>query len=326
MNKKAFMNKRRLAWKEFSLLLEAREKARKAPLSGPEVQKFSTLYRELCNDLSLARSRNLGEDLEAYLNALVSRGHNLFYQSPPVKFRAFWDFLFVDYPQTFRAHWKYFVLAALLFFGPFFCSWIAVQINPELAERVMDREQLDQMSKMYSEDFQSQMHADSVFEFGEQRSQMFGFYIFNNVGIALKTFAGGILFGTLTVYTLLANGISIGTVSGFLISEGNGDRFLSFVISHGSFELTAIAVAGGAGLILGHALIHPRQQTRVQSLITRGTDALKIALGAAVMLVVAAFLEAFWSPANIPSIVKYIVGSSLWISVVIYLLFSGRNR
>ncbi|QDU81914.1 hypothetical protein Pla110_36650 [Polystyrenella longa] len=325
MNKKTFMQSRRHAWEEFSDLLEKLKKSKRHYLSGPEVQQFSTLYRELCNDLSMVRSRKLGEDLEAYLNALVSQGHNLFYQSPPVNFGEFWNFVFIDYPRTFRANWKYFLLASLLFFGPFLVSWIVIQINPDLAERVISSEQLEDMSYMYSEESVEERKDVSAMEFGEQRTGMFGFYIFNNVGIALRTFAGGVLFGVITVYTLLSNGIVLGTVSGFLLSEGHGDRFLSFIISHGSFELTAIAVAGGAGLILGHAMIHPGQQTRLQSLKSRGVDALKIALGAAVMLIVAAFLEAFWSPANIPNLFKYVLGSALWAVVIIYLLLSGRK-
>ncbi|MCA9041476.1 MAG: stage II sporulation protein M [Planctomycetaceae bacterium] len=325
MNKKTFMKTRQPAWEEFSELLAKRQKAKRYYLSGAEVQQFSTLYRELCNDLSMVRSRKLGEDLEAYLNALVSRGHNLFYQSPPVNVGQFWHFVFVDYPRTFRANWKYFLLASLLFFGPFLCSWVAVQIEPELAERILSSEQLEDMSTMYSEESVEERRDVSVVQFGEERSGMFGFYIFNNVGIALRTFAGGILFGVVTVYTLISNGLVLGTVSGFLLSEGHGDRFLSFIISHGSFELTAIAIAGGAGLILGHSMIHPGQQTRFQALKTRGVDALKIALGAAVMLVVAAFLEAFWSPADIPNFFKYTMGSTLWLVVALYLMFSGRK-
>ncbi|MAT14241.1 MAG: hypothetical protein CMJ46_03120 [Planctomyces sp.] len=325
MNKKTFMTMRKPAWDEFSELLAKRSKTRRHPLSGPEVQQFSTLYRELCNDLSMVRSRKLGEDLEAYLNALVSEGHNSFYESPAVKLSEFWNFVFVDYPRTFRRHWRYFLMAVLLFFGPFFCSWVTIQINPSLAERVLSADQLEQASVMYSAESIEERRSADIVAYGQERTGMFGFYIFNNVGIALRTFAGGVLFGIVTVYTLLSNGIVLGTISGFLLSEGHGDRFLSFIISHGSFELTAIAIAGGAGLMLGHAMIHPGQQTRLQSLKTRGVDALKIALGAAVMLVVAAFLEAFWSPANIPNQFKYIMGSSLWLIVVFYLMFSGRR-
>ena len=145
-------------------------------------------------------------------------------------------------------------------------------------------------------------------------------------GIALRAFAVGILMGGMTVYVLLSNGISIGATAGYLIALGHGRTFLAFVISHGSFELTAIAIAGGAGLMLGNAIVHPGQRTRVEAIRVQGLDAVKIAFGAAVMLFIAAGIEAFWSPAPIPAIFKYIVGATLWVVVYLYLFLAGRGQ
>ena len=154
---------------------------------------------------------------------------------------------------------------------------------------------------------------------------MAGFYVNHNAGIALDCFGRGILFGLGTVYTLIENGIALGAISGYLISAGHSERFLSFVISHGSFELVAIAVAGGAGLMLGNALIHPGQRTRLESLRVRGLEAIQIACGAAAMLMVAALIEAFWSPSPaIPNFVKYAGGALLWVVVFVYLSTAGR--
>src|SRR5690606_9438682 len=100
----------------------------------------------------------------------------------------------------------------------------------------------------------------------------------------LECFARGILLGIGTVYTLLQNGIFIGSVGGYVVSQGYEERFLSFIISHGSFELTAIAVAGAAGLALGNAVLHPGRRTWQESLRTRGLEAVQLAGGAAFML------------------------------------------
>jgi uncharacterized membrane protein SpoIIM required for sporulation len=97
------------------------------------------------------------------------------------------------------------------------------------------------------------------------------------------------------------------------------------VVSHSSFELTAIVVAGAAGLVLGHAILAPGSASRAQALRERGRVAVEIALGAAAMLFVAAMIEGFWSAQPLPPGVKYLVASLLWIVVFAYLGLAGRS-
>ncbi len=334
MNKHKFIQQRQPHWKQFEDFLMDVRRNSFARLPAEEISKYSQLLREVSNDLATIRSRGWGHDLISYLNDLVARGHNLFYGAPPANLAGVYHYLAVGFPQLFRANIGYFLTACLLFFLPLGISWYVVQNNPSLATRVIPEELMANFDLMYGEESPLNKEEEKITDeedaflskestFGDQRASMAGFYINHNVGIALQCFALGILLGIGTIYTLLFNGIFLGAVSGYIVSQGNGERFLSFVISHGSFELTAIAVAGGAGLMLGNALIHPGQRTRFQSLQVRGLEAVQIAGGAAVMLVVAALIEAFWSPSSIPNLVKYVVGSGLWILVFIYLGFAG---
>jgi uncharacterized membrane protein SpoIIM required for sporulation len=331
MNKRRFVARRAPAWRRFEVLLNRLDTISIRRFSAAETAEFSRLFRELCHDLSLIRSRDWGRVLVSYLNDLVSRGHNAFYSSPPGNLAGLFRFLAVGYPRLFRRNIAYFLTAAVIFFGSLGVTWAVVQHDPSLAARIIDPQLLKLYEEMYSEHGpMSTTASDSGEEksrdfdaFGQQRTLMFGFYIHNNVGIALLCFGRGILLGVGTVYTLLSNGIVIGAITGYLLAMGHSERFLSFVISHGSFELTAIAVAGGAGLMLGNALVHPGQRTRLEALRVRGIEAIQVAAGAAAMLVVAALIEGFWSPAAIPSVVKYAVGSLLWVLVVVYLATAG---
>ena len=103
-------------------------------------------------------------------------------------------------------------------------------------------------------------------------------------------------------------------------------RTLVIGCGRGSFELTAIAVSGAAGLVIGHALAHPGAYTRAEALRRRGLVAVQLALGAGAMLVVAAAIAAFWSPLSLPAAVKYAAGAALWLLVFAYLALSGRER
>jgi len=349
MNKRQYLRQRRAAWKQFESLLKVPSGISWKRKTGKEISVYSRLLRELSNDLATIRSRDWGQSLVDYLNGLVARGHSAFYAAPPTDFSPIIKFLTTGFPQLFRRRFGYFLAAALLFFVPGGLAWGVIQLNPELAPRLIDPEQLEQFDAMYSardtekkdEDKETSESteekdtaakeaedesAPSWFEFGEDRAAMAGFYVQHNVGIALQCFARGILLGVGTIYTLLFNGISIGAIGGYIVSRGHGDRFLSFIISHGSFELTAIAVAGGAGLMLGDAIVHPGNRTRLEALRVQGLEAVQIAGGAAVMLIIAALIEGFWSPAPIPNIVKYCVGSALWVVVFLYLTFAGRGR
>jgi len=332
MNKRRFVAKRAPAWRRFEQLLDRLDSISIRRFTAAETAEFSRLFRELCHDLSLIRSRDWGRVLVSYLNDLVSRGHNAFYSSPPGNLALLVRFLAVGYPRLFRRNIAYFLTAAVIFFGSLGVTWAVIQHDPSLATRIVDPQTLKGAEEMYSENGplakrSARRPEDDAGresdDFGQERSFMFGFYIHNNVGIALLCFGRGILFGVGTVYTLLENGIFIGAITGHLLAAGHTDRFLSFVVSHGSFELTAIAIAGGAGLMLGNALVHPGQRTRLEALRVRGFEAIQVAAGAAAMLVVAALIEGFWSPAPIPNVVKYAVGGLLWVLVAVYLATAG---
>jgi len=321
VKKRAFVKQRQAEWARFQRMVDRLERRSFRRMNGASAREFSRLFRELAHDLALVRSRGWGQELESYLNDLAARGHNAFYHAPPGRWGRFLQFLSAGYPRLFRKNFGYFGVAAICLFLPMAIAWIVVQGNPDLAHRVMAPQQLQMMEAMYDKDTAS----PEEIHFAEQQATMGGFYVYHNVGIALRAFGAGLLFGVITIYVLVSNGITIGTIAGFLISRGHGEAFLSFVISHGAFELTAIAVAGGAGLMLGNAVLHPGQRTRLESLQTRGREAVQIAGGAVVMLMIAALVEAFWSPAAIPALVKYLVGGMFWVLVALYLALVGRE-
>jgi uncharacterized membrane protein SpoIIM required for sporulation len=156
---------------------------------------------------------------------------------------------------------------------------------------------------------------------------MFGYYIMNNVSIGLRTFASGLLFGVGSIIVLITNGLFIGSIAGHLQAVGHGDPFWRFVAGHSAPELTAIVLAGAAGLQLGLALVAPGRRRRVDALIEAGRIGARMCLGIFAMLVFAAFVEAFWSSIGwIPALVKYAVGATLWVIVLVWLAFGGRGR
>jgi uncharacterized membrane protein SpoIIM required for sporulation len=116
-------------------------------------------------------------------------------------------------------------------------------------------------------------------------------------------------------------------VAGHLTQIGYGQTFWSFVIGHGAFELTAIALAGAAGLQLGWALIAPGRWPRAEALRLAARKSVLLICGVMLFLLIAAFIEAYWSSMTTPApMTKYLVGAMLWLSLAVYLLFAGRVR
>src|SRR5262245_45054776 len=285
MTKARFIEQRQAMWQRFHALVDKAERARLASLTGDEVSEFSRLFRSLCYDLATVRSRDWGSDLERYLNDLVARGHNNFYRSPPGRPREVLGFLTEGFPRLLRANAAYFWAALILFTVPGLICGILVWRDPAWAGRVIPGQVLLTLEDMYSDERPKDDHT-------ELAAGMAGFYVNNNIGIAFRCFATGIFFGVGSIVALVYNSIFLGTVTAYLAAQGHGDRFFSFVISHGSFELTAIVVSGAAGLIIGHALVHPGHLTRRQALRQRGLVGVKLAMGAGAMLGVAAIIEA----------------------------------
>ena len=155
---------------------------------------------------------------------------------------------------------------------------------------------------------------------------MFGFYIRNNISVAFQCFAGGLFAGLGALFFLAYNGAFSGALAGFLTRQGLASTFYSFIATHSAFELTAIVLAGAAGLRIGHALLAPGRSTRSQSLVGAAQDCAVLLYGITAMLVVAAAIEAFWSSANwIPPAVKYGVAGVCWTAVFGYFVFQVKR-
>jgi uncharacterized membrane protein SpoIIM required for sporulation len=147
----------------------------------------------------------------------------------------------------------------------------------------------------------------------------------NNVQVAFLAAAGGILAGIGTVVLLVFNGVSIGSVLGLYHAHGAGILIWTFVMPHGVIELTAIVVAGAAGLVLGRVIISPGRRTRGRALREDGRECLALVAGAGVLLIVAGLVEGFVSPAQVPAPFKWAFAALVAACLFLYLSLAGRS-
>ncbi|GAB2905066.1 stage II sporulation protein M [Uliginosibacterium flavum] len=280
-------------------------------------------YRQLCQHLALARDRDYSLSLVEQLHQLVQQGHDTLYGAQGNFGQRAWRYASGGFAVDVRAMRWWVLAAALLLFGPHLAMMLAVHLQPDLAYLIMSPLEVARMEQMYSTDTET---LGRVAREASTDFQMFGFYIFNNVSIAFRCFAGGITAGLLTIFALVSNGLSFGVVEMRLIQAGLGENFHSFVIGHAGFELGAIILSGAAGLRLGFAVIAPGQRTRGAALRETARALIGMICGLAVMLVIAALIEGFWSPLKLGLPIKLSVGSVLSLLPLAYFVFAGRDR
>ena len=147
----------------------------------------------------------------------------------------------------------------------------------------------------------------------------------NNIQVTIYTFAFGAMFGLGTFFYLAFNGANIASVLALTYKAGFGNDLVTFMVAHGVIELSCIFIAGGAGLLIGSAMIMPGNLTRADALRTRGMEAVRLMLGVALLLVVAGVIEGFVSPAPIDPRIKYSIAAITGLALYSYLLFVGHE-
>src|SRR2546425_11426844 len=146
----------------------------------------------------------------------------------------------------------------------------------------------------------------------------------NNLQVAFGAFAFGITAGVGTAVVLVFNGLFFGAVLGLFANYGLAGWLLTFVAGHGVLELTAIFIAGGAGLLVGRALIAPGDLTRRDALVVAGRHAIRLVGASACLLCLAATIEGFLSASDAPAGWKYAVSAATAVLLFLYLR-SGRD-
>ncbi len=322
MKQQLFESRHQPEWDHFARLLTALENGK---ADETQAREFAAAYRRLCQHLALAQERAYSHYLVEQLQQLAMRGHRQLYRHRGQLGAQLIGFVLSGFPRAVRQEWRSLLVASLLFYGSLIGMGLLVWLFPELIFSLLDPGQVSDMEAMYDPD------ARRLGRFGTRDAgddwTMFGFYIMNNIGIAFQTFASGLLLGLGTLFFLLFNGLYIGAIAGHLTRIGYHEPFWSFVIGHGAFELTAITLAGAAGLKLGWALLAPGRHTRLEALRLTAKRAIVLVAGAILFLVIAAFVEAYWSSMTFATpTIKYVVGAVLWALVTLYFLLAGRRH
>ena len=312
-----FITQRKNAWQRLEDLLKLLDTATLKRLRREEVRELGRIYRRTASDLAIARAESRDPRLVNYLNSLVIRAHGRIYRAESHGLKRILEFFTRELPQTFRRTWRYTFLSFSIFMVFAIFGFVGTRLDPEFSELVGVDPAFREMA------IETKTH---WWETLNNQNQIGASLIMaNNIQVTIYTFALGATFGLGTLYLLAMNGANIASVLALTYRAGFGNDLLTFMVGHGVIELSCIFIAGGAGLLIGSAMIMPGDMTRADALKTRGMEAVRLMMGVAVLLVVAGTIEGFISPAQIDPRIKYSIAALTGITMYSYLLLVGRD-
>jgi uncharacterized membrane protein SpoIIM required for sporulation len=317
MSHDRFIDQHKNAWQRLEDLLTLLDSSSLRRLHREEVRELGRIYRRTASDLAIARAESRDPRLINYLNNLVIRAHGRIYRADAQGGQRIRKFFTQQFPQTFRRTWRYTGVSFAVFLLFSMIGFFGSRHDPEFSELVgvppAFRELYIETKTPWWEGLNdaNQMGASRI--------------ISNNIQVTIYTFAFGAMFGVGTLFYLAYNGANMASVIALSYRAGFGNDLLTFMAGHGVVELSCIFIAGGAGLLIGSALLMPGDLSRADSLKSRGKEAVRLMIGVAVLLVLAGIIEGFISPAPIRPVIKLSIAAITGVSLYAYLLLAGRR-
>ena len=246
-------------FQELEQMLDQVDRSGLSSLNNEELLLLGHLYRRAVAALSEARRLGVQEGRIEYLNRLSARAYGHIYRAESKGWPSVPTFFKNEFPQTFRRNLPFILVAFLISMIAALFAFAQVRSDPGKADVVLGPGASSNM------DWITQRHTGHQnWMPAEERPMTASFIMSNNIRVTILAFTTGILLGIGTFLLLFYNGLMLGVVAA-AVSNAGGEvplGFWSFVAPHGVIELTAIFIAGGAGLLLGWALVNPGERSR----------------------------------------------------------------
>ena len=302
-------------WTRLEQLAQQAETSGLKSLGAAELRELGLLYRQSAADLSAVRTDAASRTLEAYLNRLVARAHNFVYSGARISPASIGRFLLYGYPRLFRRLFPYIAFAFLLCMAGVLLGVVITTVRPEFMHAMLGPKMIDTIEH-------HKMWTEQLLGVEPQGSSSI---MTNNITVCFYSFIAGIFAGLGTIYLMVFNGFSIGTVAVACLQHGMGIPLFSFMAPHGSLELPSIFIAGGAGLRLGAGILFPGYLRRRDSFVAAGRDAIQLVSATVPLLIVAGTLEGFFSPSHAPVALIFGVSAVLFSALCLWLSEGWRR-
>jgi uncharacterized membrane protein SpoIIM required for sporulation len=279
-------------WDELAELLSKARRAGPRGLTAEELARLDRLYRLTTIHLAQARLRTTNRHLIERLDRLVAEAHSFIYVSPKKNpLERLLRFYCLGFGQAVARTWRFQAAAILLFF-----------VGAVASHQASLRDDLPPYALLGAEEVRlpgsSVAQLQNVLRSGrdgaaEDRFAFASFLFTHNTRVGLTAFASGVLAGVPTVFLMVYFGAHVGAFTAVHYRHGIVEEMWAWILPHGVTEILAALLCGGAGLMLGMALLRPGDLSRARSLTLAGREAIRIVMGVLPMFLVAGIIESY---------------------------------
>lgn len=279
MREAAFHRQNAERWKQFETLLKERREV--------DPDRLADLYVHVTDDLAYARTFYPESRTTTYLNALAAEIHQEIYRNRRERTSRIVTFWKYELPLLFHEHRRELLYAFIIFALSGVIGAVSAANDDEFIRTILG----DHYVNMTLENIRK---GDPMAVYkGDGEIDMFLAITFNNVRVSFVAFAMGLLMSVGTAWILFRNGIMLGAFQYFFHEHGLLWTSILSVWIHGTLEISAIVIAGAAGLVMGNSFLFPGTYTRMQSFRSGARHGAKIVIGLVPIFVAAGFLESF---------------------------------
>ena len=310
MDVDAFVLAHRGTWDRLDRLI-----GRRRSLTGAEVDELVELYQRVSTHLSMLRSASSDSLLIGRLSSLVAHARSVVTGAHAPLSGTFARFWTVSFPVVAYRSWRWWLGTAAAFFAVVVVMALWVAGNPEVQSAAGTPSDIEQL-----------VNHDVASYYSEHPAAAFALQIWvNNSWVAAQCIAFSVLLGLPIPVVLFQNAANLGLISGLMFQAGKGGVLLGLLIPHGLLELTAVFLAGAAGMRLGWSVVSPGDRPRGQVLAEQGRAVVSVAIGLAGVLLVSGLIEALVTPSPLPTFVRVGSGIIAEAAFLAYIVYFGRR-
>lgn len=312
MNEIQFLNRNIAKWEKFESLLDSKNR------STPD--KMSEMFIQVTDDLAYARTYFPESKATQYLNQLAQKAHREIYQNQPVnkkRIKAFWG---KEFPLLVYQSRKEIFVSFIVLFVSVLIGVVSEKYDTGFARIILgDRYINMSLSNIQKGD------PLAVYKSMNQVDMFLGITL-NNIRVSFFAFVLGILTPVGTGFIIMKNGVMLGTFHSFLAQHGFLLDSIATIWVHGTYEIFAITVAGGAGIVIGNSIVFPKTFSRIESFRRGAMRGSKLVLGLVPVFIIAGFLEGFITRyTQAPYVVRFGIILLSLSSIITYFYIYPKN-